>query len=136
MNEVIFMKEKIKVMFVCSKKQKQKTKTLDELIEIEAPDVYDFINVYSRENVIEQVNKHRPKIIFLSQNKSINALELVKKIKSMHPSIVVFVILSDMLDDEQETIDEYMAAGAYKCYFSALVLDTLVHDMYVALNLE
>ena len=81
MNEVIFMKEKIKVMFVCSKKQKQKTKTLDELIEIEAPDVYDFINVYSRENVIEQVNKHRPKIIFLSQNKSINALELVKKIK-------------------------------------------------------
>ena len=133
-----FMKEKIKVFFVHSKKMKPKAskETLEYLIEREAPDTYEFFDGYCGENIIEQVENQRPEIVFLSQNKSIDALELVKRLKSVHPSTVVFVILSDMIDDEQETIDEYMAAGAYKCYFATLVLDTLVHDMHVALNLE
>ena len=41
-----------------------------------------------------------------------------------------------MVGDEQETIDEYMAAGAYKCFSSPIFISTLAHDMYVALNLE
>lgn len=132
------MKAKPKVLFVLPKKLKQNTAsgTLEDLIEKEAPDMYEFSKGYVGKNIIEEVDKQRPEIIFLSQYKSFDALELLKKIKHIHPSAVVFVILSNMIEDEQETIDEYIAAGAYKCYFSTLVLDTLIHDMYVSLNLE
>lgn len=133
--------EKIKVLFIQSQRIKKSTKikTLGDLIEKESPDTYEFINVCSKDNVIEQVTEQKPKIVFLShkeQKKYANALELVKEIKSQHPSVAIFILLSDMIGDEQELINEFNAAGAYKCYLSTLVLDTLIHDMYVALNLE
>lgn len=132
------MKDKIKVLFVRSKKRKQRAtaKSLEDLIELEAPDTYAFIDGYDREGIMEQVAVQKPEIVFLSQGKSLNALALLKEIKAIHPSAAVFVVLSNRIEDEQEAIDEYMAAGAYKCYFSTLVLDTLVHDMYVSQNLE
>lgn len=132
------MKEKIKVLFVRSKKLKHKVSkdTLEYLIDRETPDTYEFINAYIWENILEIIDKESPGIVFLSQNKLVDILELVKKIKSVYPSVAIFLISSDMVNDEQATIDAYIAAGVYKCYFSALVIDTLVHDMYVALNLE
>lgn len=132
------MKEKVKVLFVRSKKMKHKAtiKTFEDLIEIEAPDMYEFMNCYIWENIIEQVVELRPEIIFLSQNESMNILELLKTIKQVHPSVTIFAFLPNRIDNEQETIDEYMAAGAYKCMFSNFSINTLVHDMYVALNLE
>ena len=132
------MKEKIKVLFTHSKKQKQKTskKKLEDLIEREAPDMYEFICGYGEEEIIKQVDKFRPEIIFISPDKLMDALGLLKKIKQLHPPAAVFIILTNIVDDEQETIDEYMVAGAYKCFSSTMVLETLIHDMYVALNLE
>ena len=134
------MKEKIKVLFTHPKKLKQKTKRikLGDLIEKESPDMYEFIYAYGEEDSINQVDKFRPEIIFINQvDKQIEeSLGLLKKIKHLHPPVIVFIVLANIVEDEQETIDEYMAAGAYKCLFSTMVLETLVHDMYVALNLE
>ena len=134
------MKEKIKVLFAVDKKAKKSilkgAPTLANIIEGEVPDTYEFIFGFGEEDSIKQVDKLRPEIIFIGQNKSIDALGLLKKVKQLHPLAVVFIILPNILDDEQETIDEYMAAGAYKCFFSTIVHETLLHDMYVALNLE
>ena len=133
------MKEKIKVLFTVEKKAEKKIRkgapTLADLIEKEVPDMYEFIFGYGEEDTIRQVDKFRPEIIFLTRGKSMDALGLLKKVKQLHPPAVVFILLS-MVDDEQETIDAYMAAGAYKCFFSQFDSGILIHDMYVALNLE
>lgn len=130
--------KKIKVFFVNPKriKKKSKVKTLGDLIDAEVPDTYEFIHICVKDDIKKMISEHRPEIIFLSQDKSMDALELVKEIKSLQPSTVIFVVLSDMISDETETINEFKTAGAYKCYLSTLVIDTLTHDMYVALNLE
>ena len=132
------MRTKIRVLFINSKKTKRRktTRTIEDLIEIETPDTYEFINEDFGCNIVEQIKEHKPEIIFLNDNKSTNIMELIKKIKATDPSIKVFVIISNVIDDEQELIDKYQKAGVYKCYFSTLVLDTLIHDMYVSLNLE
>lgn len=132
------MKEKIKVLITIEKKLKQKTtnKTLGDFIEIEVPDMYEFIFVYGEENIIKQVDKLRPEIIFINKSKRMDTLKLLKTIKQLHPSATIFIFLPNIDDEEQETIDEYMTAGAYKCFSSIMVLDSLIHDMHVALNLE
>lgn len=132
------MKDKIKVLFIHPRKRRRKTsaKTLTTLIQMEVPDLYEFSDVYLSEDIIGQVEKQRPEIIFMCQHKSFNAIETLKKIKQVHSSAAVFVVLSNMIKDEQETINAFLSAGAYKCYFATLVIDTLIHDMYVCLNLE
>jgi len=137
------MKKKVKVLVSRPEKYKSKaSKTpkglfkFENLIEEELPDVYEFICGYGEDDIIKQVDRFRPELIFIGQSKLMDALGLLKKIKQLHPPATVFIIFGDIVDDEQETIDEYMAAGAYKCYLIPFGVDTLIHDMYVALNLE
>jgi DNA-binding NarL/FixJ family response regulator len=129
------MKERIKFLSIGNKKLKsEEAKNWSKLIERYAPDMYDIINVAGEEEAINQVVQLRPEIIMIS-TKMKNALGLLIKIKQIHPTAVVFIMLG-MVDDEQEAIDEFKVHGAYKCYTVPLVMDTLVHDMYVALNME
>lgn len=131
------MEEKVKVLFILDKKPKKNTPTsIQDYIKEKTPDIYEFIYGVGDEDSLNQIDKHQPKIIFLPNKKSLDSLKLLYKIKQLHPSIVVFIMIFEMVDDEQETIDEYMASGAYKCFLQPLMIDSLVHDMYVALNLE
>lgn len=132
------MKEKVKVLFMLSKKDNRKTKSkrLGDIIEVEAPDMYDFLYSYGEDEATKLADELHPEILFLSHVEEGNSLEFLKKIKQIHPTMQVFVILSNMLSDEQEAIEKYMAAGAYKCFFSIMNIETLIHDMYVSLNLE
>jgi CheY-like chemotaxis protein len=132
------MEEKIKVLFIRAKKLKSKgtNNTIEYFIDQEEPDMYEYASVYSWENVLEEVGKHKPKIIFMNQNDSMDTLQTLKTLKQLYPSVVIFVFLSDKNDNEQEVVDNYLAAGAYKCFFSTFSINTLVHDMYVSLNLE
>lgn len=130
--------DKIKVLYVQTKRIKKnaKVKTMGDMIEMIAPDVYEFIYVYCKDDVMGTVRELRPEIVFLPNHKSVDALELIREIKSLYPMTAIFIMLSDMEDDDQEVIDRFHAVGAYKCCFSTLSMDALVHDMYVALNLE
>ena len=110
--------------------------SLVSFIEHVEPDMYEFSFAAGETNAIIQVDKLRPDIIFMPHDKSINSFELLKNIKQLHPTAPVFILINTMIDDEQEVINEYMASGAYKCYLPPLNIDTLVHDMYVSLNLE
>lgn len=129
------MTERIKILSIGKKKMKpEEAKNWKRLIERYAPDTYDTIDAGGEEEGIKQIVALRPEIILLNDNVK-DALGLLKKIKQIHSSAAVFVLLN-MSDDEQEAIDEYMASGAYKCCLPPLIMDTLIHDMYVALNLE
>ena len=129
------MKERIKLLSINYKKMKPtEISAQTELIEEYAPDMYDSIFAVGAEEGIKKVVDFRPEIIFLNE-KIKDTLGLLKKIKQMHPPAVVFIFLS-VVDDEQEAIDEYIASGACKCYVPPIIMDTLIHDMYVALNLE
>lgn len=134
------MKEKIKVLSICLNKhilkKQMRNKTLYDNIESVVPDTYEFIYTYISKNILKEIEEYQPKIVFMTQNESKDTLGLLKEIKQLMPSVAVFVLLSDLIEDEQGTIDEYMGAGAYKCLFSALSVNSLAHDMYVALNLE
>ncbi len=132
------MKKKAKVLFMLSKRAKRNTKSrrLGDVIEVEAPDMYDFLYSYGEEETIKFVDEFNPEILFLNHVDKGNSLEVLKKIKQAHPTVQVFVILSNILSDEQEAIERYMTAGAYKCLFSTMNIETLIHDMYVSLNLE
>ena len=136
----MFMKAKIKVLLTSKKKPPKKSPKgsirIEDFIEKEVPSMYEFIYGIGEEDIINQVDKHRPEIILITQGVTMDDLELLKKIKQHHPLSIVFMLLLNMIDDEQETIDEYMAYGAYKCFLQPLMIETLVHDMYVALNLE
>ena len=133
------MKEKIKVLFPRLEKKSPKPKKipmggvmrLEDFIEKSAPDMYEFIYA----NVEEEDIVKQAEIVLIThiESKSMRNLELLKKVKQLNPLASVFIL---NVDDEQETIDEYMAAGAYKCYLQPLMIPTLAHDMYVALNLE
>lgn len=134
------MKEKIKILSVGNaKKEVKKPKgslTVQDYIEQLAPGMYTFSKVYV-EDAIEVVDTLRPEIIWIHQEVSMDCSELVKEIKRIHPAAVIFMMFVGVVDDEQEVMNTYLALGAYKCYFiPPMMLDTLVHDMYVALNLE
>jgi DNA-binding NarL/FixJ family response regulator len=134
------MKEKIKVLFTNSQKLAKKRKgiSLGDMIERETPEMYEFYYAFGEEDIMKQVSKFKHEIVFISQidKKIDDSIGLLKKIKQLHPRIVVFAILPNTVDDEQETIDRYISCGTYKCLSETIILETLVHDMYVALNLE
>lgn len=134
------MKEKIKILSVGNaKKEVKKPKgslTVKDYIEQLAPGMYTLSKAYV-EDAIEVVDTLRPEIIWIHQEVSKDCSELIKEIKRIHPAAVIFMMFVGVFDDEQEVMNAYLALGAYKCYFiPPMMLDTLVHDMYVALNLE
>jgi len=129
------MEKKVKLLFIANRKMKKDDeKNTRKLFEEYAPGLYDIFTSVGAKESIEQVILHHPEIIVLNDNVK-GAQELLKKIKQIHPKATVFVFVS-IVEDEQRVIDEYTACGAYKCYMPPIVMDSLVHDMYVALNLE
>ena len=136
------MKERIKVLSISTKKKARKIKksensvSLGEFIERYAPGMYTFHDAYACD-AIEAVETLRPEIIWINQEASKDYTNLVKEIKRAHPTVAIFMLLHGACDDEQEVMNAYSSCGAYKCCFlPPVIIDTLVHDMYVALNLE
>lgn len=130
------MNVKKKILTIENKNHKAKDyENWNNLMEEYAPGLYETYHVVGEKETIEQVKQLQPEIIMLS-NKIKGALELLSKIKKIYPAGAVFVVLADAVDDEQAAMDEFKARGAYKCYSNPLSVDTLVHDMYVALNME
>ena len=128
------MEEKIKILSVGHKKiKKEESQNWDRLLERYAPGVYETINAVGEKEAINQTVLFAPKIIMISE-KIKDPMGLLKKIKSILPNATVFIMLS--IADDDEIIHDYIANGAYKCYTIPLVMDTLMHDMYVSLNME
>lgn len=127
--------QKIKLLSIGNKKLKPVDKVnWEKLIERYAPDLYEYSYAIGEKDAIKQVINLKPEIIMVTSDMK-NSLGLVEKIKEINPVGAVFVVLS-LVDDEQEASDAFKERGAYKCYSAPLSLDTLTHDMYVALNLE
>lgn len=112
----------------------EEVKNWNRLMEIYAPEMYEMIYAVGEKQALIQVEQLQPEIIMLPDNMK-DALGLLIRIKQIHPKEVVFVMVGTV-EDEQEVFDEFKAHGAYKCYTSPLSMDTLTHDMYVALNME
>lgn len=133
------MEEKIKVLLTRKKtlaRRKKSSSNIEEIIEKMVPERYEFLYGTGEKDILLQAERFRPEIVFIVPDARADGLSLLKKIKQTLPYTAVFVFLLTLLDDEQETIDEYMAAGAYKCFLPPLVINTLIHDMYVCLHLE
>lgn len=129
--------EKIRVLFIQEKKiKKGKMITLGDLIENEVPDTYQVDYVSAKENILDKAKKFEPKIIFIAQSTAYDIFRLIKELREIDPEVVVLVNLTTAVETEQKMIDELKALGAYKCYSSVLSVDSLVHDMFVALNME
>lgn len=130
--------EKIKVLFIQEKKVKNKKKvlTLGDVIEKQIPDTYEIDYISIKENVIKKIGDFQPQILFICQSKAFDILEWVMKIKELFPLIVVLVNISDNVKEQQEMIVKLKDAGVYKCYYSTIIIETLIHDMFVALNME
>ena len=62
------MNEKIKVLSVITEKRRYRLckLTMNDVIEKEVPDTYEFKVVFKGQNIIEQIEQYRPKIVFLS----------------------------------------------------------------------
>lgn len=130
--------EKIKVLFVQEKQIKNKAKvlTLGDIIEKEVPDTYEIDYISKKEDIIGKIGQFHPQIIIIGQSKSFDILELVMRIKELFPLVVILANLSDSVNEQQKMVIKLKDAGVYKCYSSALSIDTLVNDMFVALNME
>ena len=129
---------KINVLFIQGKKMKKNTKviTLGDMIEKQVPDTYEVDYVSVKENVIKKINQFQPQIIYIFQSNAFDILGMVMRIKEMFPEVVILANLSDSVNCPQEMMAELKDAGVYKCYHSTLILETLIHDMFVALNRE
>ena len=129
--------DKIKVLFIQEKKIKKNGMiTLGDLINNEVPDTYNIEYVSAKENIMGKVAKIRPNIVFVAQSKAYDIFDLIKKIKEIGPEIVILVNLATTAVSEQKLMDELKELGVYKCYSSLLSVDSLVHDMFVSLNME
>lgn len=127
--------QKIKLLSIGNKKLKPVDKdNWEKLIERYAPDLYEYSYAIGDKEAIKQVADLKPEIIMITNDMK-DSLGLVEKIKQINPAGAVFVVLG-FVDDEQEASDAFKERGAYKCYSAPLSVDTLTHDMYVALNLE
>ena len=129
--------EKIRVLFVQEKKiKKGKMITLGDLIENEVPDTYQVDYVSAKENILDKVKGFEPKIIFIAQSTAYDVFSLIKKFKEGNPDVVILVNLTAAVEAEKKIIETLMNLGVYKCYSSVLSVDSLVHDMFVSLNME
>lgn len=129
--------KKINVLFIQEKKiKKGKMITLGDLIENEVPDTYQMDYVSAKENILEKAQKFKPQIIFISQSAAYDIFGLIKQIKESDPEVVILVNLTTAVESEKKTIEVLKELGVYKCYSSVLSVDSLVHDMFVSLNME
>lgn len=134
------MMHKIKLLSAGKKKAKfENLKNWEKTVERYAPDMYDLFYGAGEKDILNKVDELRPEIVLvlpsILQRDLNDGLRLLKEIHELHPSAAIFVTLG-IVDDEQEAIDAFMAAGAYKCYAAPVIMDSLFHDMYVALNLD
>lgn len=127
--------EKIKLLSVGNKKMKTSEKqSWEALVDRYAPELYQNFYAVDEKEALKIAKEIKPEIIIVA-NIMKNTLELVKILKQVNPDGVILVVLG-MVEDEQEATEAFKAQGAYKCYPAPLSMDTLIHDMYVALNLE
>ena len=110
--------------------------TLGDLIENEVPDTYQVDYVSAKENILDKVKGFEPKIIFIAQSTAYDVFSLIKQFKEGNPDVVILVNLTAAVEAEQKIIETLMNLGVYKCYSSVLSVDSLVHDMFVSLNME
>lgn len=128
---------KIKVLFIQEKKiKKGKTITLGDLIENEVPDTYEIDYVSAKENILDKVKVFNPQIVFIGNSKAYDFFDLIKKIKEFNPKIVFLAIIVTDAENEHKTMEELKELGVYKCYTTELSIDSLIHDMFVSLNME
>lgn len=127
--------KKIKLLSIGNKKIKSADKaSWERLIDRYAPELYENFYAVGDEQAIQYIEDLKPEIILLPDDMK-DSFGLVEKIKELAPSSVILVVLGTV-DDEQEAMEEFGKRGVYKCYPVPLSMDTLTHDMYVALNLE
>lgn len=134
------MNEKIKLLSIGKKKSKpENSNSWAKTVERYAPDMYELFYAAGEKEALKKVDELMPQIVLILssilQSDALNGLKLLEKIKKIHPQAAVFVTIG-MVDDEQEAIDAYIDGGAYKCYPAPVDMESLFHDMYVALNLE
>ncbi len=127
---------KIKVLFIQEKKIKKGAITISDLIENEVPDTYEFEHVSAKGNIMGKVAEFHPQIVFISNSKAYDIFELVQKIKELDPEIVILAMVFTDFGSEREMMDRLTDLGVYKCYTSQLSVDSLIHDMFVSLNME
>lgn len=130
--------EKIKLLFIQKKKVKKKENVLllGDVIENEAPDTYEIDYISIKEDVIGKIDQFQPQIIFIGQSKGFDILELVKRIKELFPLVVILACISDSVKEQQELLSKLKEAGVYRCYHSTIIMETMLHDMFVALNMD
>lgn len=129
--------EKIKVLFVQEKRARKNFPLLVECFENEAPDTYEMTDVGTKENIVAKLEEFKPHIVIIMQNsRNVNVYDIAQKIKNTFPQQIIFVSLLDTIGNQEKVIQDLKDVGVYKCYFSAMLIDTLIHDMYVALNRE
>lgn len=129
--------EKIRLLFIQEKKiKKGKMLTLGDMIENEVPDTYKIDYVSAKENIFDKVKKFGPQIVFIGDSKAYDIFDLINKIKGLDARIVIFVNIVTDAESEHKTMDKLKKFGVYKCYSSQLSLDSLIHDMFVSLNME
>ncbi|MCD7785015.1 MAG: hypothetical protein LUH18_05475 [Oscillospiraceae bacterium] len=128
--------DKIKVLFIQEKKVKKGAITISDLIENEVPDTYEFDRVSAKEDIMGKVAELHPQIVFISNGKAYDIFELVRKIKELGSEIVILAMVFTDFGSEREMMDRLTGLGVYKCYTSQLSVDSLIHDMFVSLNME
>lgn len=134
------MKSKKRILSIGKKLKKQKNKeneiSIEDIIEEKAPGLYEFYKaVYSK--AVDKAIEIVPDIVWIFDDGSFDSHLLIKQILHIQPKAAIFVMIIGAYENEQEIGDSFMALGIYKCYFlPPLLLDSLVHDMYVALNME
>lgn len=129
--------DKIKVLFIQEKKiKKGKTITLGDLIENEVPDTYEMDYVSAKENILDKVKVFNPQIVFIGYSKAYDIFDLIKKIKEFNFKLVFLATIVTDAENEHKVMAELKELGVYKCYTTELSLDSLIHDMFVSLNME
>lgn len=134
------MNEKIKLMSIGRKRiKKGNSGDWENTVERYAPGMYESLYCAGEKESIKKVKELHPEIVLILpsilQGNLVKGIKLTKEIKQVHPQTTVFVVCG-VVDDEQEAYEAFVASGAYKCYFSPVSMDSLFHDMYVALNIE
>ena len=128
---------KIKLLFIQEKiVHKANALTLGDLIEKQAPDTYEMDRVSAKEDILGKVKEFGPQIVMISDCKSYDVFDLIKKIKELDSKIVILVSVLADAGEEHERMERLKEIGVYKCYTSRLSVDSLIHDMFVSLNLE
>lgn len=132
--------DKIKLLSVCRRRPKAASSaSWAAVVENYAPDRYELLSSAGERDTLKKVEQFHPEIVLILPSilhgDLSDGVGLLREIKRLSPESAVLVHIGNV-DDEQAAVDAFMAAGAYKCYLPPVVMDTLFHDMYVALNLE